>query len=206
LHGEERVITVLFSDVRGFTTYSEGRTPREVFSLLNAYFSAIVPILEEHGGVIDKYIGDGIMVLFGAPTHQPDHGCRAVKAAVAMLRRVHELEPRWTELGAEQFKIGIGVHSGAAITGTVGSRHRLDYTAIGDTVNTSSRIESATKDVGAELLVSEATFDSISAEDRRQFKFSAEPSTISVKGKQKALKVYAVDVPSAKALVELSAS
>jgi class 3 adenylate cyclase len=177
-----------------------------VFSLLNAYFSAIVPILEAHGGVIDKYIGDGIMVLFGAPTHQPDHACRAVKAAVAMLRRVHELQPRWAEMGAEQFKIGIGVHSGTAITGTVGSRHRLDYTAIGDTVNTSSRIESATKDVGAELLVSEATFDFISAEDRRQFKFSTEPSTISVKGKQKAFNVYVVDVSTVQEMAGLSAS
>jgi len=195
LYGEERQITILFSDMRNFTSFSEGRQPREVFNLLNLYFSAIVPIIEAHGGVVDKYMGDGIMVLFGAPAPMPDHSYRGLCAAREMLARVEELKPLWRVQGAADFRIGVGVHTGPAITGTLGSPTRLDYTAIGDTVNTASRIESATKALGVTLLVSEATLDAIPAARRRNLNVNPESRSVAVKGKQKSLNVYTMDQP-----------
>src|SRR5205823_486090 len=100
LRGEERSVTMLFADVRDFTTFSEAHSPHEVVALLNAYFGAIVPIIDAHGGTLNTYMGDGIMVIYGAPVAQPDHGARAVRTAVAMVRRVHELKERWARLGS----------------------------------------------------------------------------------------------------------
>ena len=166
LRGEERILTVLFADIRGFTTYSHGHTPREITALLNAYFGAVVPILEDQGGTIDKYIGDGVMVLFGAPGDQPDHALRAVRAAVLMVARVHEMKPEWDRLDCPNFRIGVGIQTGAAVVGTVGSPMRLDYSAHGDTVNAASRTESVNKDLGTEILIGARTFRALPAEER----------------------------------------
>ncbi len=192
LHGEARVLTVLFSDIRGFTTFSEGNSPQAVVRLLNEYFTAIVPVIEEHGGVVNQYMGDGIMVLFGAPVDQPDHAHRAVTAGLDILQEVDNLHDHWRSLGIDSLRVGVGIHTGNAIVGTVGSPRRLDYTAIGDTVNTASRIESATKEVGASLLISEQTLDAISEGQRKALERDFVHHSISVKGKQKQLSVYSL--------------
>jgi len=115
--GRESEITVLFSDIRDFTRYSEEHSPREVVQLLNAYFTAVVPVIEGEKGTIAQYNGDGVMVVFGAPRHDADHAERGVRSALAMVRRVHQLADRWRALGAPHFRIGVGVHTGPAIVG-----------------------------------------------------------------------------------------
>ncbi len=148
-------ITVLFSDIRGFTTFSETRPPDEVVALLNRYFSRQVEVVFRHGGTIDKFIGDAIMAFWGAPVADPDHAAHAVAAALEMATVADEFQRELAASGAA-FGIGVGLHSGPAVVGFIGSVNRLDYTAIGDTVNLASRIEGSTKGV-ATVLVSEAT-------------------------------------------------
>jgi len=146
---------VLFADIRGFTAISETENPENVVGLLNHYFSAMTEIIFEHGGTLDKYIGDGLMALFGAPTATPEDAQNAVKAAVAMQNRLVSLK---TELAADGFAniaIGIGLHTGVATIGYIGSERRSEYTAIGDTVNLASRLESNT--IGGQILISDAT-------------------------------------------------
>ncbi len=160
LTGQKREITVLFSDIRGFTTLSERKTPQEIVDLLNRYFSRQVEVIFRHGGTLDKYIGDAIMAFWGAPTDQPDHARRALMAARDMELTLLKFRE---ELGAdgEHFDVGIGINSGEAVVGFIGSpEHRQDYTVIGDTVNTASRIEGATKG-RARTLVSEATRNAV---------------------------------------------
>jgi adenylate cyclase len=192
LRGEQRDITVLFCDIRDFTPYSERHSPHEVVRLLNAFFAVAVPAIEAEGGTVNQYIGDAVMVLFGAPQLQPDHAARAVRAAIEVVRRVHGLRDRWKELGADEFRIGIGIHTGKAVVGTVGSPRRLDYTAIGDTVNTAARIESANKELKSEILISQATFAALPEDEQKRLSASATPSELSVKGKQEKLLVYSV--------------
>lgn len=153
--GETLDITVLFSDIRGFTSFSETRPPHEVVALLNRYFSRQVEVVFRHGGTIDKFIGDAIMAFWGAPVADPDHAANAVAAALEMATVAAEFERELAASGAA-FGIGVGLHSGPAVVGFIGSVNRLDYTAIGDTVNLASRIEGATKGV-ATVLVSAAT-------------------------------------------------
>ena len=195
LRGEERIVTVLFADIRGFTAYSHGHTPCEITALLNAYFGAVVPILEEQGGTIDKYIGDGVMVIFGAPGEQPDHELRAVRAAVLMVTRVHEMKHEWDRLDCPNFRIGVGIQTGAAVVGTVGSPMRLDYTAHGDTVNAASRTESVNKDLGTEILIGARTFSALSAEEQSRLGCANQPDLVDVKGISKPLELHRVVVP-----------
>lgn len=153
--GAGQEITVLFSDIRGFTTLSENRTPGEVVTLLNRYFDLQVAAVFEQGGTLDKFIGDAIMAFWNAPINVPDHAERAVRAALGMSRALEGFKEELGEFG-KQFEIGIGIHTGPAVVGFLGSSQRLDYTAIGDTVNLASRIEGQTKGV-ARILVSDAT-------------------------------------------------
>jgi adenylate cyclase len=153
-----REITVLFSDIRGFTTLSETAGPEDVVALLNRYFTRQVEIIFKHGGTLDKFMGDGIMAFWGAPTAYSDHARRAVAAALDMSAALDEFRGELGELGAA-LDIGIGLHTGQAVVGLIGSDERLDYTAIGDTVNSASRIEGQTKGV-SRILVSKATRDS----------------------------------------------
>lgn len=152
-----REITVLFSDIRGFTTLSETAAPEDVVALLNRYFTRQVEIIFKHGGTLDKFIGDGIMAFWGAPTAYPDHARRAVEASLEMSAALDEFRDELGALGGA-LDIGIGLHTGKAVVGFIGSDERLDYTAIGDTVNSASRIESATKGV-SRILVSKATHE-----------------------------------------------
>jgi len=153
-----REVTLLFSDIRGFTTLSETRKPEEVITLLNRYFSLQVDVVVRHGGSLDKYIGDCIMAIWGAPLDDPEHARNAVACALDM---ADVLKAFKRELGAEDldFDVGIGLHSGPAVVGLMGSQKRLEYTAIGDTVNLASRIEGLTKDAKRRILVSRDTAD-----------------------------------------------
>jgi adenylate cyclase len=155
LGGANQTITVLFADIRGFTAFSENENPERVVSLLNQYFSAMSEIIFAHGGTLDKYIGDGLMALFGAPTATPDDAKNAVTAAVAMQKKMVELNAEFKESGFDEVAVGIGLHTGVATIGYIGSEKRSEYTAIGDTVNTAARLESNSE--GGQILISEAT-------------------------------------------------
>jgi len=194
LRGEEREITILFADIRNFTSFSERHTAESVVKLLDGFFTAIVPIVEDHGGTVNLYMGDALMVLFGAPEPQADHASRAVATAVAIVRRVHESEPLWIALGADEFRIGVGVHTGRAVVGTVGSPRRLDYTAIGDNVNTASRIESGNKELNTEILISRATYDALSAAEIEQLTVQWNAKKLKARGKAETLDVYSCEV------------
>jgi adenylate cyclase len=158
LGGVEIEGTILFSDIRGFTGFSEAHPADRVLEILNRYLTEMTDAILDHGGTITTYIGDGIMALFGGPLHQPDHADRALATACSMLE---EKLPRFNEWlrsqGYEDFKMGIGLNTGTVMAGNVGSDRRLEYTAIGDTVNTASRLESMTKELGVSLVVAEAT-------------------------------------------------
>ena len=146
LGGERRVVTVLFSDIRGFTSYSEDRTPEEVIEVLNRYLTVMSDVILDHGGTLIAYMGDGIMAAFGAPTEQVDHADRALAAAQEMAGPALEEVNAWLRArGGADFKIGIGLNSGPVMAGNVGSERRMEYTTIGDTTNTASRLESMTK-------------------------------------------------------------
>src|SRR5437868_1967735 len=155
LGGVTQTITILFADIRGFTRISEHAPPEKIVQLLNRYFSAMTDIIFAHGGTLDKYLGDGLMALFGAPTVTPNDASNALSTAVAMQRRLIGINLELREEGFPEIGIGIGLHTGEVIVGYIGSERRSEYTAIGDAVNTSSRLESNAK--AGEILVSEAT-------------------------------------------------
>jgi adenylate cyclase len=161
LGGQTRQISVLFSDIRNFTTFSEKLAAREVVELLNTYFERACAVLLAEGASIDKFIGDAIMAEFGAPLAQPDHARRALRAAVALRAVAVEfrvwVEQRFAGRELPDFDIGIGVHSGEAVIGNIGASVRMEYTAIGDTVNIASRLEGQTKETGAHILASRDT-------------------------------------------------
>jgi len=161
LGGQARQISVLFSDIRNFTTFSEKLTARETVELLNTYLERACAVLLAEGATIDKFIGDAIMAEFGAPLAQPDHARRALRAAVALRAVAVEfrtwVEQRFAGRDLPEFDIGIGVHSGEAVIGNIGSSVRMEYTAIGDTVNIASRLEGQTKETGAHILASRDT-------------------------------------------------
>ncbi|MEZ4527677.1 MAG: adenylate/guanylate cyclase domain-containing protein [Desulfobacterales bacterium] len=161
LGGETLNVTVLFSDIRNFTTISEQLTPREVVEMLNNYYTRICEPILAHSGMIDKYIGDAVMALFGAPVPQPDHARQAVRAAVKMVGIAQEfrewMHSRFPGKPLPRFHIGIGIHSGEAVIGNIGSARRMGYTAIGDTVNIASRLESLSKELGSAIVASAET-------------------------------------------------
>jgi adenylate cyclase len=187
LGGETLPVTILFSDIRSFTTISEKMDAQAVVELLNRYFTRMVQILIEEDGVVDKYIGDAIMAVFGAPVPKPDDAVRAVRAAVRMRDALADLNRELVVAGFPELRAGIGVHSGRVVAGNIGSEARMEYTVIGDAVNLASRLESSTKELGVGILISEETY-----ELAREV-VDAEPlSAIHVKGRSQACRIYAV--------------
>lgn len=188
--GERRKVTILFSDIRGFTTAAERLAPELVVELLNQYFERMVEIIFKYDGTLDKFIGDGVMVIFGAPTDDSRQEEKAVGAAIEMLREVSLLSAAWKQQYGIELRIGIGINTGNAIVGNVGSSKRLEYTAIGDTVNLASRLQAATKEQNASLLFSEFTFQGI-----RGVIPASRLGAISIRGKSEPVTVYTADIP-----------
>jgi len=191
LGGEEKEITILFTDLRNFTGLSENRSPSDMLDILNEYLTRMTAVIDRHGGVVDKYIGDAIMALFGAPVNLPDHPSRAVACALEMLDELVLCNASFKTRGWPELDMGIGVHSGKVVVGNMGSRDWLNYTAIGDGVNLASRLESATKDCGVPIIVSEATRNM--APD---FEYQ-ELQAIQVRGRQQAVRMFTPSVKKA---------
>jgi class 3 adenylate cyclase len=185
--GELKQVTMLFADIRDFTTLSESMTPEQVVDLLNDYFSEMVDAVFEHGGVLDKFIGDGMLAVFGSLDEQTDHRRRAVLAGLRMKARLAKINGEREMRGEKPIHIGIGIHTDEVVVGNIGSRKRLEYTVIGDGVNTCARVESMNKELGTTLLITEQTHEPIGGE----FECRAMPET-KVKGKSKPIKVYEV--------------
>jgi len=158
LGGKRADITVLFADIRNFTSISENMDAASVTNILNEYFSALVPIIEEYGGVLNKFMGDAVLAIFGEPKKTDNHALEAVKCATKMLKKVKHLQDKWMDEGKPKIEIGIGISSGEAFIGNIGSVDRLEYTVIGDTVNTASRIENYNKVYKTNFLISEETY------------------------------------------------
>jgi len=159
LGGETLTVTILFTDIRSFTSISEKMDAQALVGLLNEYFTEMVAIVMKHDGVVDKYIGDAIMAVFGAPVPREHDAINAVRAAVEMRSALARLNERLAERGLPPIRTGIGLHTGEVVAGNIGSEARMEYTVIGDAVNLASRLESATKDLGVDVLISQTTLD-----------------------------------------------
>lgn len=183
LGGEDKELTVFFSDIRGFTTLSENMAPQELVNHLNEYFTAMTNIMMDYGGTLDKYIGDAIMGFWGAPLPQPDHAVRACKCALAQMNKLKELNDSWP--AAKRINIGIGINSGIITVGNMGSPLRMNYTLTGDHVNLGSRLEATNKEYGTHIIISEFTYGLV------KDKFLVrELDNIRVKGKNKPVGIY----------------
>ena len=189
LGGARRELSVLFSDIRSFTNYSEKRNPEEVVSILNEYLDAMTKVIVEHKGTLDKYVGDEIMAVFGAPNFEPPevNAQSAVVCALKMLERLKVLHEKWNSEGLEPLDIGIGINTGDMVVGNMGSELRMDYTVIGDAVNLGARIEALTRQFNVHLIISEATYQY--AKDIIDVK---PLETIKVKGKEIPVMIYEV--------------
>lgn len=157
LTGEEREISVLFSDIRGFTTLSEAMTPTQLVSLLNRFLGPMTEILMQEQGTLDKYIGDAIMAIYNAPLDVPEHALHAARTAQSMQQALRRLNPEFAREFGVELRIGVGLNTGAAVVGNMGSARRFNYTAMGDTVNLASRLEGRTKYYGVEIIAAQAT-------------------------------------------------
>lgn len=157
LGGEECEVTVLFTDIRGFTSLCEGKSPRQILALLNEYFTALTGVIEVNGGVVDKYIGDAVMALFGAPVHHRDAASRAVCTAMGMEAALDKVNREYVSRGASPIHIGVGINTDEVVVGNMGTQSRLNYTVIGDGVNLASRLEGLTKHYGVTVVVSDTT-------------------------------------------------
>ena len=188
LEGERRKITVLFSDIRQFTQLAEELHPEQVVSLLNEYFGAMLEVIFRFNGTLDKFLGDGIMVEFGAPLDDSLQEKHAIEAAIEMQKELVRLNAKWEVEKKPMIQVGIGIHTGLAIVGNIGSEKRVDYTAVGDTVNVASRIEQATKMLKKPILISETTHSAIQG----QFKSTCLGPVI-LPGRKEATVIYSID-------------
>ena len=161
LGGEQRKATVMFTDLRGFTTFSETVTPAELVAILNEYLSAMADIVEEHRGFVDNFIGDGIMAVFGVPLEDPDHALNAVKCAMACRKKLAEMNQSSEAFSGHKLAMRIGINTGEVLAGNIGSRRRLKYTVMGDAVNLAARLEGANKSYNTTILVSQDTYETV---------------------------------------------
>jgi adenylate cyclase len=185
LGGDKKDLSVLFSDIRGFTTISEGLTPEELVHLMNEYLTVMTDIVFKYDGTLDKYMGDAIMALYGAPLDQPDHPSRACSSALEMMEGLKRLNNKWIEEGKKPLDIGIGINTGMMMVGNMGSDQRFDYTVIGDDVNLGSRLEGANKEYNTNILISESTFDRVKDEF-----YCMELDSVRVKGKTLPVRIF----------------
>ena len=186
LGGDRKEITVLFSDIRGFTSFSEKHQPEEVVKLLNEYLGAMTEIVFDHEGTLDKFVGDAIMALWGAPVGQPDHAERAVRCALAMIERLQQLQAKWKSEGKYVIDIGIGINTGEMVVGNMGAEgKKMDYTVIGDNVNLGARLEGLTRQYNNHIIISEFTYEKVKDIVRVN-----ELGSVTVKGKQKPVVIY----------------
>lgn len=182
-----REVTVLFTDIRDFTALSEPLPPRAVLEFLDDYFSHLGHIVKAHEGIVNKFLGDGMLALWGVPDALPDHGERAIRAALDIRRRLADLNAERATRAAQPIRVGVGVHSGLVAAGMIGGADQHEYTVIGDAVNVASRIEGLTKSIGTDLLVSETAWHLV------QGRFSGERvGEMSVKGRTAPVVVYSV--------------
>jgi class 3 adenylate cyclase len=181
LQGEEVVASILFVDVRGFTAFAEVAAPHEVVTALNELYELIVPVVLRHGGHANRFLGDGLLAVFGAPERQADHAARAVAAATEIAQLVGARP-------GSALRVGMGIHSGPLVAGTVGGGGRRDFTVIGDTVNTAARVEGATRVTGDDLLITQATLEGLEPSHRGAYE-EREPAHL--KGKRTAVRLFA---------------
>ncbi len=185
LGGERRYMTVLFSDIRSFTTYSEKHSPEEVVAILNEYLTEMTKIIFEEGGTLDKYVGDEIMALFGAPIYSENHAIKACKTGVKMILRLRELQNEWKSRGIDPFDIGVGINTGEMVVGNMGSEMVMDYTVIGDSVNLGARVEALTRKYNCHIIITEFTYNEV--RDRALVQLL---DAVVVKGKTEPVKIY----------------
>ncbi len=195
LGGESRNITLLFSDIRGFTALSERTTPKQLVEILNEYLSPMTTIVMENKGTLDKFIGDAVMAIYGAPFDHPTHGKSACDSAIMMLDKLEELNKSFKERELPRIEIGLGINTGEAVVGNMGADVRFDYTAIGDSVNLAARLEGQTKNYGVGIIISKSTLDEIEPEiinnpDNSGSFFVRELDFIQVKGKTEPILIY----------------
>jgi len=190
LRPRRRLVTVLFSDIRGFTTISERLQPEQVDEMLREYLSVMTEVVFRHRGTVDKYMGDGIMALYNAPREDSEHALNAIRTALEFQERVIPFSARWEAKLGVPIRCGVGINSGEAVVGSLGSKQRNEYTAIGDPVNLAARLESVTKDYRVPIIISEYTYELV----RGRFP-THELDTVTVKGKSQPVKIYGV-VPS----------
>ncbi len=184
LGGERKELTMLFSDIAGFTTISEKMQPETITKLLNRYLTPMTDVVFKNYGLLDKYIGDAVMAVFGTP-YQEDHAFRACKTAVEMQKKINELRDLWKEHGVENFNARIGLNTGPVSVGNMGSDMRFDYTVIGDAVNLASRLEGINKQYGTLICISETTYEAVKGRV-----VARELDAVKVKGKKEAVKIY----------------
>ncbi|MBI9097608.1 MAG: adenylate/guanylate cyclase domain-containing protein, partial [Spirochaetaceae bacterium] len=185
LVGENRVLAILFSDIRSFTTISEGLPPDELVESLNKYFEMMVDVITSHHGIVDKYIGDAIMAFFGAPVHSDDDALQSLYAGLDMIEKLKEFNLWQAKHGREKFHAGIGINYGVVTIGNIGSEKKMDYTVIGDMVNLASRMEGLTKLYRESLLISESMYRKVSTVVPCRM-----VDHVIVKGKTKSVKIY----------------
>jgi adenylate cyclase len=178
---------VLFSDIRGFTTLSEKGSPEDVVAQLNELFTRMVGVVFEHRGTVDKFVGDMVMALYGAPLDDAEHADHAVQTALAMIRSLNEMNQEWQGRGKPTLEIGIGINTGDMVAGNIGSDTIMSYTVIGDAVNLGARLESLNKDFGTRMIISEST----RAELKGQYDIHPLGEVV-VKGKTKPVAIFEV--------------
>ncbi|MCQ2743933.1 MAG: adenylate/guanylate cyclase domain-containing protein [bacterium] len=187
LGGKKAVVTVLFADIRGFTSMSEKMSAQQVSEILNEYFSEMEPIITGYKGIINKFIGDAIMAVFGEPIQDKNHSQNAVMCGYAMLKRVKELHKKWSKEGKPELEIGIGINTGEVFIGNIGSVNRMEYTVIGDTVNLASRLESYNKTYKTKMLISASVFKEV-----RGFADIIKIPDVQIRGKANKMDIYEV--------------
>ena len=185
LGGSRKEITVFFSDIRGFTAISETISPEELVTIINEYFNLMSRVILEYKGTIDKYIGDAIMAFWGAPLTLEDHAYYACLTALEQKRKLLILQKSWEKRQLPHIDIGIGLNSGYAVVGNMGSSYRMEYTCMGDTVNLASRLEGLNKSYGTSIIISENTYEKV-----KEKVYARELDRIRVKGKMESVTIY----------------